>query len=92
MDRGYIAGHRYDCYTQSAIVMNLKVGIIGGAESGVGAALLAKHVGDLPFLSEYAHINDSYRQLLIENKISFEESGHSFDILVDNINRIRVPE
>ncbi len=58
------------------------VGIIGGGESGVGAALLAQEVGHEPFVSDYGSLSPVYHQNLIENKVRFEEGGHSFDILV----------
>lgn len=59
----------------------MKIGIIGGAESGVGAALLAKKMGDDPIVSEYQTIAESDKIKLKEYKIRFEESGHSFEIL-----------
>jgi len=59
----------------------VRVGIIGGGESGVGAALLAIKVGDKPYVSDYGEIDPVYRQDLIENNVSFEERGHNLDIL-----------
>jgi len=59
----------------------MRIGIIGGGESGVGAALLSKKEGLEPFVSDYGYINPVYRQILIENNVHFEESGHNFDTL-----------
>ncbi|HMP30406.1 MAG TPA: UDP-N-acetylmuramoyl-L-alanine--D-glutamate ligase [Saprospiraceae bacterium] len=58
-----------------------RVGIIGGSESGVGAALLALSQDLVPFVSDYGVINDAYKKVLIEKSINFEENGHSFDLL-----------
>ena len=67
------------------------IGIIGGGESGVGAALLALKVGDVPFVSDYGQINPVYRQNLIENSVRFEEGGHNFDILVTSDLIVKSP-
>ena len=61
--------------------MTKKVGILGGGESGIGAALLAKKYGHDIFLSDTAVIADTFRSELIFNNIPFEEKGHSLDRL-----------
>ncbi len=61
--------------------MTLKVGILGGGESGIGAALLAKKHGYEIFLSDTGVIADTFRSELIFNNIPFEEKGHSLDRL-----------
>lgn len=55
--------------------------IIGGGESGVGAALLAKSRGKKVFLSEFGSLKEGYRKELLENKVPFEEGGHSLEKL-----------
>ncbi len=55
----------------------LKIVVLGGGESGFGAALLAKSQGLEVFLSDKGEIRENYRQLLIENNIEFEEGKHS---------------
>ena len=62
----------------------MKVGILGGGESGTGAALLARKVGDKPFISDSGQIREKYKKELIDNHVRFEEGGHQFDILVDS--------
>jgi len=58
------------------------LGIIGGAESGVGAALLAhKHNWNV-LVSDFGKIKEQYRNELLENKIEFEEGGHSDERLM----------
>jgi len=51
--------------------------ILGGGESGVGAAFLAKKKGFQVFLSDSGKLKEKYRNLLIENEIDFEEEGHN---------------
>lgn len=51
--------------------------ILGGGESGVGAALLGKQQGYDVFLSDAGVINQKYKAELSENKIEFEEGGHT---------------
>jgi UDP-N-acetylmuramoylalanine--D-glutamate ligase len=60
-----------------------KIGIIGGSESGVGAAILALKQGLIPFVSDFGIIKDGYKTILLEKGIKFEENGHSLDQLVD---------
>jgi len=59
----------------------MKIGVLGGGESGVGAALLAKSEGHIVIVSDYGKIADRFKKELIENNIRFEEGGHSFEIL-----------
>lgn len=55
---------------------NLKVVILGGGESGVGAAILAKAKGLEVFLSDKGEIKENYKKILEENAIEFEEKNH----------------
>lgn len=57
----------------------MKIVVLGGGESGFGAALLAKKKGWEVFLSDKGQIRDNYRELLKENDIEFEEGHHSED-------------
>ena len=56
--------------------------ILGGGESGVGAALLGKHVGFDVFLSDQALIRTDYRSTLTAAGIAFEEGKTSLDRLL----------
>lgn len=51
----------------------MKVVILGGGESGVGAAILAKTKGLEVFLSDKGEIKENYKKVLVENGIEFEE-------------------
>ena len=63
--------------------MNKKIVILGGGESGVGAALLCKQQGYDVFLSDGGKLKDNYRSELISNDISFEEGIHTSAIILD---------
>lgn len=54
-----------------------KLVILGGGESGVGTALLAKAKGYKVFLSDKGKINEKYKEVLIHNEIEFEEEKHT---------------
>ena len=53
--------------------------ILGAAESGVGAALLAQAKGHTVFVSDRGPIQADYKQQLTAAGIAFEESQHSLD-------------
>lgn len=57
--------------------MDGRIVILGGGESGVGAALLAKQKGYEVFLSDAGSLASDRRRILKTNEIPFEESGHS---------------
>ncbi|GAC1440020.1 MAG: UDP-N-acetylmuramoyl-L-alanine--D-glutamate ligase [Sediminibacterium sp.] len=57
--------------------MSYRLVILGGGESGVGAALLGKQKGYEVFLSDGGALIPIYRQALIDNHIDFEEGGHT---------------
>ena len=55
------------------------ISILGGGESGVGAALLAKSKGFDVFLSDAGTLKENYQQTLRDNEIEFETGGHSLE-------------
>lgn len=55
----------------------MRVVVLGGGESGFGAAYLAKKKGLEVFLSDQGEIRENYKKLLIENQIDFEEGQHT---------------
>ncbi len=63
------------------------IAIIGGGESGIGAAILAKHKGLEVFVSDFGEIPKNYKEELLQHKIPFEEKGHSFD-KIENVDVI----
>ncbi len=55
------------------------IAILGGGESGTGAALLAKALGQPCFVSDFGLLSSQARQLLQEAGIPFEEGGHTIE-------------
>ena len=51
--------------------------VLGGGESGVGAALLGKDKGLEVFLSDFGALSPSYRKILEDENIEFEEGKHT---------------
>jgi UDP-N-acetylmuramoylalanine--D-glutamate ligase len=54
----------------------MRVVILGGGESGVGAALLAQKEGHILWLSDQGKLKKAYREELKERGIPFEEGSH----------------
>jgi UDP-N-acetylmuramoylalanine--D-glutamate ligase len=59
--------------------MNKSLIILGGGESGVGAAVLGKLNGYTVFLSDAGVIKPNYKALLEKYGIDYEEGNHSAD-------------
>lgn len=51
--------------------------ILGGGESGVGTAVLAKQKNYEVFVSDKGKIADKYKEVLLQNEIDFEENQHT---------------
>ena len=71
--------------------MNKSISIIGAGESGIGAAILAKKNSYDVFVSDNNIIKTNYRKVLIENRIDFEEGGHSFEKILNSNLIIKSP-
>lgn len=56
-----------------------KLVILGGGESGVGAAILAKDLGMEVFLSDYGHVAPRYQAVLDAEGIEWEEGRHTME-------------
>lgn len=54
-----------------------KLIVLGGGESGVGSAVLAKLKGYDVFLSDGGKLKDQYKKELAEYEIEYEECGHT---------------
>lgn len=54
-----------------------RIVVVGGGESGAGAAVLAKKQGFDVFLTDMSAIADKYKQLLDEHHIEWEERQHT---------------
>lgn len=51
--------------------------VLGGGESGIGAALLGKQKGFDVFVSDKGSVSDKYKKILVDNSIDFEENQHT---------------
>lgn len=57
--------------------------MLGGGESGVGTAILGKKQGYDVFVSDFGKIKESYKEVLIINKIAWEEEQHTEDLILN---------
>lgn len=71
--------------------MKKNIVILGGGESGVGAALLAMHLGYKVFLSDGGKLGERFRSDLLENNISFEEGSHNLEIILKADEIVKSP-
>lgn len=60
-----------------------KVVVLGGGESGVGAAVLAKSKGFVTFLSDSGTLKEQYVKELSEAGIEYEQGGHTEEKILD---------
>ncbi len=64
-----------------------RIVILGGGESGVGAAILAQKQGFDVFLSDLSEIKSTYKSLLNQHAILWEEKQHTEELIL-NANEI----
>ena len=65
--------------------------ILGGGESGVGAAILGKTKGFNVFLSDSGNIPERYRTQLDEEGIEWEQGGHTMDRILTADEVVKSP-
>lgn len=71
---------------------NIKtIAILGGGESGVGAAILAKKEGFVPFVSDKSQLKQKYKEVLLKNEIEWEEGAHSELRILNAVEVIKSP-
>ena len=71
--------------------MKKRLVILGGGESGVGAALLAQQQGYDVFLSDGGNLKDHYRTELQQHQIPFEEGQHSVEKILSADEIVKSP-
>jgi UDP-N-acetylmuramoylalanine--D-glutamate ligase len=71
--------------------MMKRVVVLGGGESGVGAAVLAKVKGFDVFLSDTGVLKDNYKQTLQQYAIDFEEGQHTESLILNAAEVIKSP-
>ncbi|MFP4555928.1 MAG: UDP-N-acetylmuramoyl-L-alanine--D-glutamate ligase [Bacteroidales bacterium] len=68
-----------------------RIVILGGGESGVGAAALAAKKGFDVFLSDMGAIKKSYKSILSKHKINWEEGKHTPNLILNATEVIKSP-
>ena len=68
-----------------------RLAVLGGGESGVGAAVLGKKAGMDVFLSDRGTIKDIYRKELENRGIPFEDGKHSEDLILNADVAVKSP-
>ena len=68
-----------------------RIVVLGGAESGIGAAILAKVKGFDVFLSDKGKIEYKYIEMLKEWEIPFEQGQHSEELILNADEIIKSP-
>lgn len=100
MDRWNISGSTHNNNIKASIIfMPIHSGnssssllvILGAAESGVGAAVLAKAKGISVFVSDAGSIKPEYKGILSQHNIRFEEEKHSEEIILEASEVIKSP-
>jgi UDP-N-acetylmuramoylalanine--D-glutamate ligase len=65
--------------------------ILGGGESGVGTAVLAKKKGFEVFLSDKGRLKDKYKDVLSKNGIEWEEEKHTESLILNADEVVKSP-
>lgn len=68
-----------------------RIVILGGGESGAGAAVLAKKQGFEVFLSDLSEIKPQYKNLLNQHEIEWEEKQHTEEKILNATEVIKSP-
>lgn len=71
--------------------MQNEVAILGAGESGVGAAILAKKEGLVPFVSDKGKIKEKYKEVLKKYDVEWEEGRHSESRILSAVEIIKSP-
>ena len=70
---------------------NTRIVILGAAESGVGAAVLAKKHGFDVFVSDSGNIRSKYKEIIEMHDIPFEEGKHTESLILNASEVIKSP-
>jgi UDP-N-acetylmuramoylalanine--D-glutamate ligase len=71
--------------------MSKRLVILGGGESGVGAALLGQQHGYDIFVSDASAIKDKHKEELAASKIPFEEKQHTTPLILNTDEVMKSP-
>ena len=68
-----------------------RIVILGAAESGVGAAVLAQKMGFDTFVTDMGKIKPRYKEMLDARHIAWEEGGHTEELVLNANEIIKSP-
>ena len=68
-----------------------RIVILGAAESGVGAAALAKVKGFDVFVSDMGRIKENYKEVLREYDVPWEEGKHTESLILNAVEVVKSP-
>ncbi|MDD2346294.1 MAG: UDP-N-acetylmuramoyl-L-alanine--D-glutamate ligase, partial [Bacteroidales bacterium] len=71
--------------------MNFEIAVLGAAESGIGAAVLAQKKGIKTWVSDAGNIKQKYKDVLLHHAIAFEEGKHTPSIILKSKLIIKSP-
>ena len=71
--------------------MSKRLVILGGGESGVGAAILAKKKGFEVFVSDRGEIKDKYKSVLKSIDVEWEDGKHTESKILNATEVVKSP-
>jgi UDP-N-acetylmuramoylalanine--D-glutamate ligase len=71
--------------------MRKRVVVLGGGESGVGAAILAVSQGWDTFVSDISEIRPEYKSILYEREIAWEDNQHTEELILNAHEVVKSP-
>ena len=71
--------------------MKKRIVILGGGESGTGAAILAQAKGFDTFVSDFSVIPAKYKEMLNAHQIPWEEGKHTEELVLNADEIIKSP-
>ena len=71
--------------------MSKRLVVLGGGESGAGAAVLAKVKGMQVWLSDAGSISQTYKDLLNQYNVEWEEGGHTPEKILNADEIVKSP-
>jgi UDP-N-acetylmuramoylalanine--D-glutamate ligase len=71
--------------------MEKRIVILGAGESGTGAAVLARKQGFEVFVSDFGRIKDTYKEILFNYEIEWEEGKHTERLILNADEIIKSP-
>lgn len=69
----------------------MRIVVLGAAESGVGAAALAKVKGFDVFVSDMGKIKDNYKEILAQYDVQWEEGKHTEELILNADEVVKSP-